>query len=276
MGESEFPTLLGVVVVGALLWARFYLWPKKSKFEKAKDAAKQRELEARGEADWQKEFRKDYEQGVMDGTIIEVPPLDPAEPYHDMFEKKILYRPPGDTGRRPSDPMGPSAPTGLPPMPPPVPLGGRVGPEYLTGQIKAESEEALALIREYFPHEQAWQVTNKLPSPDWDLLYRMAADLLGAVRWYPKVVNRSMNDEGLAPLLLNDPINLISSHIDWYRKSVPPGPDLDQALGILGFYLRNIQNGAEYADTAWCAYLIARLSLDNKVVKEKQAAGGAN
>ena len=32
--------LIAFVIIGALLWLRFYLWPKKSKFEKAKEAAR--------------------------------------------------------------------------------------------------------------------------------------------------------------------------------------------------------------------------------------------
>jgi hypothetical protein len=226
MGESEYGLVIGFVVV-VLLWLRFYLWPKKTKSEKAKEAARE---EARA-----------YEQAVKNGTIIEVPPLDPAEPYHNMFEKKLLWKPPGSTSRL-GEPMGPSAPTGLPDMTPPdPPLDGKFGPEYLTGALKQESEEALHLLHTYTDDAYRKAVVERTGNPDWAMYYAMAADWLGALRWYRKVVDPQFTDSQLLRLLSNAPARTTSATMDAYRSRVPPGPDLDQALRILGFYQQFIR-----------------------------------
>jgi hypothetical protein len=267
MGDAHLSTGFVVfVVVGAFVWLRFYLWPKKSKADREKE-------------------ERDRRKAIANGTLVEVPPLEDGEPYHDMFDKKVNWKPPqSNPAQQPMGPgapagvapMGPSAPSGLSAPTPPVPFGGRVGPESLTGAMRQQSTEALQVIREHFPRDKYPFVITEDPNPDWDLLYPMAADLLGAIRWWTKVVSPAFNDEYISALLAQNPIGLISSCIDQYRKSVPPGPDLDQALGILGFYLRNIQPGSEYVHLANEAWVIAALSLKAKVAKEEQAAGAQN
>ena len=193
-------------------------------------------------------------------------PGDPGwESIDDRLERDLRENPPPGMG-----PMGPSAPTGLPPVTPPVPFGGKVGPAYLTGALKHESEEALQLIRANYTPNQMEFVTRILPNPDWDLVSRMAADVLGAIRWYPKVVSPVMTDDVINSLM-DMTTKIISGCIDNYRKSVPPGPDKDQALNILGFYLQNIRPGAQYEVFATAAWIVATLSLDQKVTKEEQA-----
>jgi hypothetical protein len=163
-----------VVIVLTLLWLRFFLWPKKTKREKEREAvreeARDREREMRGEpkpltkreAKREAEWQKEKEEWVRSGGLIEVPDLEPGEPWDDMLDKMINYEPPGSTRYQP---MGPGAPTGLPPMPPPPvpsapagsppmtppdpPLDGKFGPQYLTGALKQESEEALTLLHRY-------------------------------------------------------------------------------------------------------------------------------
>jgi hypothetical protein len=242
----------------AVIYLRFWVYPK------ARDR--------HDDAVYRKKLREEYGDDPKN-----LPPwIIPPGLNDDEFKRAVIRKHSYQTqARQPMgqarQPMGPSAPTGLSAPVPPVPFGGRVGPEYLNGAMRQQSTDALALIRQHFPPEHRSIITDSLANPDWDLLYRMAADLLGAIRWWTKVVSPAFNDEAIAALLGHNPIDLISSCIDQYRKSVPSGPDLDQALKILGFYLRNIQMGSEYSALGEMAWTIAALSLDRKVVKDKQA-----
>jgi hypothetical protein len=238
-------TWMWVIALGlVVIYLRFWVYPKAR--ERHEDAVYRRKL------------REEYGDDPKN-----LPPwIIPPGLTDDEFKRAVMRKQSTQTQAR--QPMGPSAPSGLSAPTAPVPFGGRVGPESLTGAMKQQSTDALALIHEFFPHEKASVITNDIPNPDWDLLYRMAADLLGAVRWWTKVVSPAFNDEYITPLLARDPVGLISSCIDQYRKSVPPGPDLDQAIGILGFYVRNIQVGSEYEALGSHAWVIASFSMNAK------------
>jgi hypothetical protein len=166
-------------------------------------------------------------------------------------------------------PQGPQAPAGLP-MPPMEPPKGRYGPEYLTGQIKEESEAALQLIRENLSEDDRRQMATRVfkTEPDWPTLYAMAADFLGAMRWYQKVVAPAFTDRWLLSILRGGSNEGIASHMNWYRKKVAPGPDLDQALNILGFFMKHLGDTQGNVVKAWTVSVVA---LDRKVAKDKAA-----
>jgi hypothetical protein len=192
-----------------------------------------------------------------------VKPRIPSGKYRRGSEKQ--FQP-----TQPPAPQGPQAPPGIP-MPTMEPPKGRYGPEYLTGQIKAESEDALQLIRENFGPDGVEAVTATFKKqgrvPEWPTLYAMAADFLGALRWYTKAVSPHYTDRWLKPGLQSEPRQTITGVIDNYRK-LPPSEDRDQALKILGFYLQNMAIAGHLAGAAW---LIAIVALDRKVAKDKAA-----
>jgi hypothetical protein len=247
-GTNPWAWIWVVVLVAVIGWLLFRVYPKAR--EKHEDALYRARIQV---------------------------PMD-FRPDMDPYWRALNYEQPGSPARmaqleemlrQPPQPMGPSAPTGLPAPTPPVPFGGRVGPAYLSGAMRQESEEALELIREHFPREKWDEVVKGLPNADWDVLSRMAADLLGTIRWYRKVVSKHMPDHGLAAMFALDTINLMSSCIDHYRRLAPPGPAKDQALAILGFYLRSILTGPDYNEWAAQAYLMVALSFLAKAHKER-------
>jgi hypothetical protein len=236
-----------VLLIGAIAWLAFRLYPKAR--EKHEDRLARTQIEVPAD------FAPDM--GPLYGAMN----YEPAWKRVELLQEEMQRR-------RENQPMGPSAPTGLSAPTQPVPFGGRVGPEYLSGQIREESERALALIREHFPREKWAMIVENLPNADWDVLSRMGADLLGVIRWYPRVVSKHMTDEPLAAMFATDTINLISSCIDHYRR-LAPEPDKDQALAILGFYLRSILKGPDYNEWAGSAFFIAARSFLAKVHKDR-------
>jgi hypothetical protein len=214
MGESEYGLIIGFVVF-ALLWLRFYLWPKKTKREKQIEKAREEALE-RESAMWEPTSER---------------PHQPWDPYDDSLVGRVAW-----ASR--AKPIGPSAPTGLPDAPPPPgpQFGEKFGPQYLTGALKTESEEALQLLHRHTDDVFREALVERTGNPNWPTSYAMAADWLGALRWYRKVVDRNFDDIALLHLFGYHPVGVTEQRMDEYRRHVKPGPDLDQALRILDFY----------------------------------------
>jgi hypothetical protein len=80
-------------------------------------------------------------------------------------------------------------------------------------------------------------MVERTGNPNWQMYYAMAGDWLGALRWYRKVVNPEFDDMALEGRFAEGPMDTTSEIMDRYR-TLPPGPDRDQALRILGFYLQ--------------------------------------
>jgi hypothetical protein len=222
MGESEYGLIIGFVVF-ALLWLRFYLWPKKTRQEKQIEKAREEALE-RESAMWEPTSQR--------------PPNQPWDPYDDSLVGRVAW-----ASR--AKPMGPSAPTGLPDAPPPPPppappLGGKFGPQYLTGALKTESEEALQLLHRHTNDIFRQKLVERTGSPHWPTYYAMAADWLGAMRWSRKVVYPDITDRQFSEAFREDSLYATSKLIDEYRK-LPPGAERDQALKILDFYSQHIR-----------------------------------
>jgi len=180
-------------------------------------------------------------------------------------------------------PQGPRPPKGLPgpiTLPPPGTtfhmLTGDYGPDYLTGEIKEESQAALDLIKTYVPygsyakHRITGNILQARHALEWVTLDGAAADFLGAMRWYERVIPRfipespervHLDDVWLARVLTIQPVpKIIEGHIRAYRNVVPPGPDRDQALRILEWMDKGLRaNTPTLADHA-AAVAIAALT----------------
>jgi hypothetical protein len=179
------------------------------------------------------------------------------------------YKPPPP----PPAPQGPRPPQGLPMPDPNPPIEGNFGPQYLTGEIKEESKQALELIRPNLLPQDRQKIDGW---PDSDLVYAMAADFLGAMRWYGRSVAKTPTgeryppgfwDKYFSPLLLQTPESIIERIIDMYRE-LPPSTDRDQALRILGFYLQNNEPGT----SPWKARMVATAGLRGKAEKDEAGA----
>jgi hypothetical protein len=118
-------------------------------------------------------------------------------------------------------------------------MDGKVGPEYLTGAIRQESEDALALIQKYVTPQTRENVKGAMVGrglpPDQPWIYGMAADFLGAMRWYTKVVAPAFDDAEIQVVMnFQDVQHTVAMFIGHYEK-LPPSFDRDQALNILGW-----------------------------------------
>jgi hypothetical protein len=169
------------------------------------------------------------------------------------FPARARLRPPKTFEPSPTEPKGPQAPTGLPEARmSPVDLG-RFGPQYLTGEMREESEKALELVHAITPGEP---IANP-PIPE------MAADVLGALRWQHRYVLKNFDDEILNNYLSGSRRACIEAHQKTYRDNVPPGPERDQGMNILGFCLRHFEETAVFA-----AVGIAHIALRKKLERE--------
>jgi hypothetical protein len=146
-------------------------------------------------------------------------------PARDRIRRPKTFQP------SPTEPRGPQAPTGLPEARiSPVDLG-RFGPQYLTGEMREESEKGLELVRAMSPGQP---VANP-PIPE------MAGDVLGALRWLARDT-LSLDDVWLNDYLGSGYQYAIEQLLMTYRDKVPPGPERDQGMNILGFYLQNLHD----------------------------------
>ena len=122
-------------------------------------------------------------------------------------------------------PQGPMAPAGLPMPPTGAPPGARppakIGPQYLTGKIRELSELSLAHIHEEAEVE-GLIATLKQKYPDIANypLAEMAADFLGALRWWSVSIAPKFDDELRYAGLRDNPQQFVARCIDAYGKQV--------------------------------------------------------
>jgi hypothetical protein len=206
-------------------------------------------------------------------TIVVIGALVFLKWYKVPKKPKQKQRRPLPSPPEPPAPQGPTAPKGIQAPARRAPMGGRFGPQYLTGQIRQESEDALALINTYLdPKRRGEWVKYGWAESDWPIVLGAAADFLGAMRWYHKLFP-AFNDYMLQIGLLHDMFEIIANRMENYRKSAPPGPDRDQALRILGWFMNQMTTDRETFAHEATFLAIAALHEKTKRNKRRNADG---
>lgn len=168
-------------------------------------------------------------------------------PARDRIRRPKTFQP------SPTEPRGAQAPTGLPEARIGPADVGRFGPQYLTGEMREESEKGLELVRAMSPGKP---VANP-PIPE------MAADVLGAMRWLLRGTLNHLDDTWLDDYLRSGYEGALGQLQITYRDNAPPGPERDQGMKILGFYLQNLDD-----TTVRVAVGLAMAALHRKLERE--------
>jgi hypothetical protein len=169
-------------------------------------------------------------------------------PARDRIRRPKTFQP------SPTEPRGPQAPAGLP-APPTSPADlGRFGPQYLTGEMKEESEKGLELVHAMSPGKP---FANP-PIPE------MAGDLLGAMRWLLRGTLKNLGDSWLDDFFGSGYKHALERLQMAYRDNAPHGPERDQGMKIIGFYLQHMDDDK----TVLVAIGVATLALHKKLERE--------
>lgn len=88
---------------------------------------------------------------------------------------------------------------------------------------------------------------------------------LAMIQKYLTSEGRQKVQGALAGRGLQDVQQTVAAFMGHYQK-LPPGPDRDQALNILGYFLRDVTTPSSTAPKlSWDAYFIAYMALSEKV-----------